>query len=63
MAKIHESEISSWYAKMCEILDPDMEKFREADRRRIIAALTREKAKRDETPESALLFEHLMGFM
>ncbi len=63
MAKIHESEISGWYAKMCEVLDPDMEKFREADRRRIVAALTREKAKRDETPESALLFERLMGFM
>ncbi|MGN0421676.1 MAG: ATP-binding protein [Lachnospiraceae bacterium] len=63
MAKIHESDINSWYLKMCESLDPDMDFFNEADRQRIIAVLTREKAERDETAESTLLFERLMRFM
>lgn len=63
MAKIHESDISSWYTKMCEALDPDLEIFNEADRQKIIAVLTKEKAERDKTPESTLLFERLMSFM
>lgn len=63
MAKIHESDISSWYTKMCETLDPDMELFNETDRQKIIAVLTREKAERDETSESTRLFERLMGFL
>lgn len=63
MAKLYESDISSWYTAMYEALNPDLETFSEADRRRIIAALTNEKAKRDETPESTLLFERLMRFI
>lgn len=63
MAKLHESDISSWYEKMCETLDPDMESFSEADRQRILAVLTKEKAEREETPESTRLFERLMRLM
>lgn len=63
MAKIHESDIGSWYEKMCEVLEPGLETFSEVDRQRIIAVLAKEKAERDETLESTLLFEHLMSTM
>lgn len=63
MARVHESDISSWYMKMCEALDPDLDLFNESDRQRIIAVLAREKADRDESPESAVLFERLMNIM
>lgn len=63
MARVHESDISSWYMKMCEALDPDLDIFNESDRQRIIAVLAKEKADRDESPESAVLFERLMNFM
>lgn len=63
MARIHESDINSWYVKMRETLDPDLDLFNESDRQRIIAVLTKEKADRDASPESAVLFERLMNFM
>lgn len=63
MAKIHESDIHSWYTKMREALEPDMGIFNEADCQKIVAVLAREKAERDETAESTLLFERLMNFM
>ncbi len=63
MARVHESDISSWYIKMCEALDPDLDLFSESDRQRIIAVLAKEKADRDESAESAVLFERLMNFM
>lgn len=63
MARIHESDISSWYAEMREVLDPDLDFFSESDRQKIIAVLTKEKADRDESTESAVLFERLMNFM
>lgn len=63
MARIHESDIGSWYAEMCKALDPDLELFNESDRQKIVAVLTREKAERDEAPESTRLFERLMSFM
>ena len=63
MARVHESDISSWYMKMCEALDPDLDLFNESDRQRIIAVLAKEKADRDESPESTALFERLMNFM
>ncbi len=63
MARVHESDISSWYIKMCEALDPDLDFFNKSDRQRIIAVLTKEKADRDESAESAVLFERLMNFM
>ena len=62
-AKLHESDILSWYGKMCEALDPDMNLFDEAERRKILAVLTKEKAGRDETAEAAMLFERLMNFI
>ena len=49
--------------KMCEALDPDLDLFNESDRQRIIAVLAKEKADRDESPESTALFERLMNFM
>lgn len=63
MAKIYESDIGSWYAKMCEALDPDLKSFNEADRQKILAVLTKEKADRDQTPESSFLFRRLMRFI
>lgn len=63
MARVHESDINSWYIKMCETLDPDLDLFNESDRQRIIAVLAQEKADRDESVESAVLFERLMNFM
>ncbi len=63
MAKMHESDISSWYMKMCEVLNPDLELFNESDRQRIIAVLAKEKAECDASPESVMLFERLMNFM
>ena len=63
MAKMYESDIDGWYAKMCEVLNPDLELFDESDRQRIIAVLAKEKAERDASPESVMLFERLMNFM
>lgn len=63
MARVYESDIRSWYVRMCETLDPDLDFFNESDRQRIIAVLTKEKADRDESAESAVLFERLMKFM
>ena len=63
MARIHENDIASWYAKMREILDPDLSIFDEMDCEKIIAVLAKEKAERDETIESSRLFEKLMLFL
>lgn len=63
MARVHESDISSWYGKMCEALDPDLDRFSESDRQKIIAILAKEKADRDESAESVVLFERLMNFV
>lgn len=63
MAKVYESDINSWYRKMCEILDPDLTAFDETDRQKIVAILAKEKAEHDETSESVELFERLMKFI
>lgn len=63
MAKLHESDIASWYGKMCEALNPDMCLFEESERQKIIAILTKEKADCDATVESTMLFERLMNFI
>lgn len=63
MAKLHESDIQSWYGKMCETLEPDMNLFEETERQKILAVLTKEKVDHDETAETAMLFERLMNFM
>lgn len=62
-AKIYEPDIGNWYTEMCAALDPNLKAFSEDDRKRIVAVLTKEKAERDETPESIQLFERLMKFM
>ena len=63
MARIHEDDIGSWYAKMCEILDPDLSVFDTLDCEKIIAVLAKEKAERDANSESSRLFEKLMLFL
>ena len=62
-ARIHETDIKSWYGKMCEALDPDLSPFEEGERQKILAVLTKEKAGRDETAETTSLFERLMNFL
>ncbi len=63
MARLHESDIGSWYEKMCEALNPEMDIFDENTRQKIIAVLTKEKAERDNTIESTALFERFMNFV
>lgn len=62
-ARIYVSDMRRWYEKMCETLELDRESFQENERQKIIAVLAREKAERDETAESTLLFERLMSFV
>ena len=63
VSKVHESDINSWYVKMCEVLDPDLNFFNESERQRIIAVLVKEKADRDATEKSMILFERFMNFI
>lgn len=62
MAKIHESDIGSWYTEMCDVLEPGLTCFDESERKKIIAILTKEKSVRDESAESLKLFERLMNY-
>lgn len=55
--------IHSWYKYMCEVLEPNLSLFSEADQQKIVAVLTREKAERDGKKESYELFEKLMKYM
>lgn len=63
MAKVYESNINSWYRRMCEALEPDLHLFSENDRQKIVAVLVKEKADRDASVESVELFERLMNFI
>ena len=63
IAKLNESDIKTWYNKICEALDPDISFFEKVEQQKIIAILTKEKVERDKTPENTMLFENLIRFI
>ena len=63
MAKLNETDINNWYNQMCEALDPDICFLEKVEQQKIIAILAKEKAERERTLESTMLFENLMRFI
>ena len=63
MAKLNETNINNWYNQICEALDPDICFLEKVEQQKIIAILAKEKAERERTLESTMLFENLMRFI
>lgn len=63
LAKGKQSDIEIWYKYIKEMLDPDVTLLSEIDQQKAIAALTREKARIDGTPETSDLFERLIEYL
>ena len=60
---MYESEISSWYSKMREVLEPSVDDFSKDDLNNIILTLVSEKVVREGTEESRKLREKVIGFL
>ena len=58
-----EDNIENWYNHIKDILEPSITEFGELEQQKIIALLTREKARQDNDIKSNELFERLMNFM
>ncbi len=63
MAKLNESDIKTWYDKMCEALDPDISFFEKVEQQKIIAILAKENVERNRTLENTMLFDNLIKFI
>ena len=58
-----EDNIENWYNHIKDILEPSITEFGELEQQKIIALLTREKARQNNDIKSNELFERLMNFM
>ena len=58
-----EDNMENWYNHIKDILEPSITEFGELEQQKIIALLTREKARQDNDIKSNELFERLMNFM
>lgn len=63
VSQMYESEISSWYSKMREVLEPSVDDFSKDDLNNIILTLVSEKVVREGTEESRKLREKVIGFL
>lgn len=63
LAMDKESNISSWYEYIKEMLDPKINLFNERDQQKIIVLLTKERAEQDRNSESIELFERFIDYI
>lgn len=63
LARDKEDNIEAWYECIKETLDPEITALNEADQRKIVAILTRERELSNETAETAELFNRLMKYI
>lgn len=63
LAELYQSNLVNWYAKMCEVLEPEITMFTENEQQKIIATLVRERAVYCDTPENIEFYNRLMKFM
>ena len=63
IARTYENNISSWYEKMCDALEVDLDEYNEIERKVIVAILMGEKVERDRSEKNVALQERLLGFL
>lgn len=57
------NNMEDWYRVLCESLNPSLELFCEIDRKKIVAALTKERAERLRTEESKSIFKRFIEYI
>lgn len=63
LVKKYEDNIQVWYKKLCEVLEPDISFFTEAECKKIIAILLQEKVNREKIESNIKLYENFAKVM